>query len=713
MDSYHHHHHHMMDTDYGNIVYSGALANQLPPTDEMLLQNSQSVGKDIQYNATRESIIASNISVNAHHMQHIVYHQQQQQQQPEQQQQPPPPAQPMDMEQMENGQPPETFTQYMPAPVDNVPVVHEHQAIVEQPDHHIETFKTEPFKTETDLGESNDAMVTDDHEMPTTSSEIQSDVPEIVPPVDGEPMIPTNEQVDSVVDETATLPTDESAVASTSVDTAEVVDESATVATAVDAAAVTPSTKDNEIDPNQCRVCLAKDDLTNIFSYEDRTRICDLITAICTQVKILTKDYLPQYICAGCLAKVRIATEFKNACETTDKELRKKLKRGKNKIRGGSSRYLLVDCELSSDSADDKKNEDDEFHLSEVADSDSDVSFKIGGSGKRKKTTKPKKKSQRSKKSEVKESKRDDYGRSSSKKKKSLSSRSTRTSNRIQAPPVTIPIDVVYVEAARIINRDIDNAPADDDDDDDSDDAVPLSSRRTRRSNADTTPKPKSLKKKAAPASTVAIKSKPGPKSSKKDADALADASSASSSKVPHKKRKHISTAEMSSDDNTSKKGTPSTQRKERPCDLCDQIFTSWQSLKDHKKTHVGEKPLVCHICNRPFKQRVSLDAHVRKHMEDETRMCKPCDKQFASRLELRKHQQTVHEADFTFECDKCKRTFTSEARLNTHKDGKCPGFDTTQRKKPEVEVSANLGRDLFKCVAPITSTYWSDDFSE
>lgn len=683
MDSYHHHHHHMMETDYGNIVYTGALANnQLPPTDEMLLQNTQTVGKEIQYNATRESIIASNISTNAHHMQHIVYHHQQQ---PEEQ--PPPPVQPMEIQQMENGQPPQSFTQYIPAPTaDNVTVVHQHQVIVEQSGDRIETFKTEPFKTETDLGESNDAMPTDEHEQEaaTTSLEIEAAMSNDMPPADGEP-IPTTEEACSV-DGMAPLPTDDAAVASTSVETAAI-----TVSAPMATPAVTTSTKEPEIDPNQCRICLAKDDLTNIFGFEDKNRICDLITAICTQVKIINKDYLPHYICASCLAKVRIATEFKNACESTDKELRKKLNRSKNKIRGGSSRYLLVDCELSSDSDDDKKNEDDEFKLSEVAYSDSDVSFKISGTAKRKKTSRPKRKSQRgAKKSDVNES--NDYGRKSS--------RSTRTSTRIQAPSVTIPIDVVYVEAARIINRDIDNAL--DDDDDDSDDAMPLASRRPRK------PKPKSAKKKAG-ASSSSNKSKPGPKSSKKDDTATA---AASSSKVPHKKRKHISAAEMSSDDNASK-STPSSQRKERPCDLCDQIFTSWQSLKDHKKTHVGEKPLVCHICNRPFKQRVSLDAHVRKHMEDETRMCKPCDKQFASRLELRKHQQSVHEADFTFECDKCKRTFTSEARLNTHKDGKCPGFDTTQRKKPEVEVSANLGRDLFKCVAPITSTYWSDDFSE
>lgn len=40
----------------------------------------------------------------------------------------------------------------------------------------------------------------------------------------------------------------------------------------------------------------------------------------------------------------------------------------------------------------------------------------------------------------------------------------------------------------------------------------------------------------------------------------------------------------------------------------------------------------------------------------------------------------------------------------STQSDGK--------KKKPDVEPQ-NLGKDLFKCVAPLTSTYWSDSFSD
>lgn len=642
MDSYHH-------QQYNNIVYNNSsnLGSQLPPTDELLLQNSQSA-KDVQYNTTSESIIASNITTN---VQHVSYQQNQ--------------SQPMviQQQQIENIQTSESFNQYIQ------PNQQEYQANTSIPTEN-PTFKTEQFKTETDYCESIE-------ENEATHSVVLSVNENIQTIENGAQTIstPLNVECDRDVADSVTTP-------------------SMNVETNTNTEPESNKAKENEIDPNQCRVCLDKENLVNIFTSENNSRICDLITNICTTVKIVVNDYLPHYICANCLEKVKIASEFKAACETTDRELRKKLKRGKNKIRSGNSRYLLVDCELSSDSdVADQKNEDDEFKLSDaVVDSDSDASFTLEKK-KKKSSHKSKKKSHH---------KKTDIGEATTKSFKNKS-KSIRTSNRIQPPQVTIPIDVVYVEAARLVNRE--TAANKNDDDDDDSDSAPLSSRRSKRSSQNI--KSKSSKKTS--------KSKPpGPKS------ATISLSSSSSSKVPHKKRKHVSTAEISSDETASKKSSGSTpssaqrERKERPCDLCDLVFTSWQSLKDHRKAHKGEKPLVCHICNRPFKQRVSLDAHVRKHMEDETRMCKQCNnKQFASRLELRKHQQTVHEAEFTFECDKCKRIFTSEARLNTHKDGKCPGFDTSQRKKPEVEVSANLGRDLFKCVAPVTSTYWSDDFSE
>ncbi|KAG4066975.1 hypothetical protein HA402_007723 [Bradysia odoriphaga] len=430
----------------------------------------------------------------------------------------------------------------------------------------------------------------------------------------------------------------------------------------------TTSKKDNEVDQNQCRVCLSKDNLVNIFSFENKSRICDIIMTICTTVKIIEKDYLPHYICPECLDKLKIAAEFKLQCETTDTELRKKLKRSKNKVRGGG-RFLLIDCEMSSGSDVDDNKDDDEFQISDVVESDpdSDASFKIG----KRKSTRVKKKPSPKRKAQSRVRTPSAKAKASS----SVASGSKRSSKATEKPaPVEtkrIKHDVVYIEALPELS-------------DDEDDEKDAPKGRARRSNASyNTPKSKS---------------------------AASQPSSSKTSKIPHKKRAIVEM--IDSDDENSKTTKEPAKSREHTCTTCNKTLPSWNALKEHRKTHSGET-FACNICNKPFKQRASLDAHIQKHKEDESRTCKPCNKPFASKLELRKHQQSMHEDQFTFECNTCKRTFTAKARLDKHKEGKCPGFDTSTKKKSEVEVSSHLGRDLFKCVAPLTTTYWSDSFSE
>ncbi|KAJ6644547.1 Zinc finger and SCAN domain-containing protein 12 [Pseudolycoriella hygida] len=426
------------------------------------------------------------------------------------------------------------------------------------------------------------------------------------------------------------------------------------------------SKKDNEVDQNQCRVCLSKDNLINIFSYESKSRICDVIMNICT-VKIIEKDFLPHYICAECLDKLKIASEFKLKCETTDTELRKKLKRSKNKVRG-SGRFLLIDCEMSSGSEVDDNKDDDEFQISDVVESDpdSDASFKIG-----------KRKSSRVKKKSPPKRKAQSRIRTPSAKAKAVSStssaskRSTKSAEKPAPETKRIKHDVVYIEALPELS-------------DDEEEVKDVPKGRARRSNTTySTPKPK-----------------PSPN----------QPSSSKTSKIPHKKRAIVET--IVSDDDDPKPVKEPVKPREHICSTCNKTLPSWNALKEHRKSHSGET-FACNICNKPFKQRVSLDAHIQKHKEDESRTCKPCNKPFASKLELRKHQQAMHESQFDFECNTCKRKFTAKARLDKHKEGKCPGFDTSTKKKSEVEVSSHLGRDLFKCVAPLTTTYWSDSFSE
>lgn len=139
--------------------------------------------------------------------------------------------------------------------------------------------------------------------------------------------------------------------------------------------------KDEEIDLNQCRVCMSSENLLDIFRIGDKTsfRICDLIMKIAPTVRISERDFLPHSICTICTERIETAYELRVQCEETDKFLRSKLKRSK-RTRRAPAEFVIVDAgaESSSESDDDERS-DDEFQISEdteeSSDSDSDSSY--------------------------------------------------------------------------------------------------------------------------------------------------------------------------------------------------------------------------------------------------------------------------------------------------------------------------------------------------
>lgn len=507
--------------------------------------------------------------------------------------------------------------------------------------------------------------------------------------------------------------------------------ELATEADADDEPAQKPA---NEVDLDQCRVCLSKADLVNIFSLGDENmRICDIVMTVC-RVKILERDHLPNFLCFACVDKVTAALRFKNACETTDQELRSKLKRSKKTVRRSRGDFILVDCQMSSSEDDEDnhkddgaagsakktrrrikrdKDDDDEFRISDgeaeeasVASESSDSSYtlKPSASGS-KRVGRPR--GRRPKKKKFATTVASPSGRKPSK--------GTKSSNYKH--------DVVYVDAApQMSGASSDAAEVEDPDDDWADSKpppppLPTPKRGRGRPRKD--------------ASATPLKSTPVAPSAPK----LAMTSSAKStvsnstptSRIPHKKRALRNDDDSDEDYRAKEKKSPGSARKGHPCPYCDEVFATMDRLKEHKKKYIGQKPLTCTICGKSFKQRVSFDLHVSRHKEDTSKRCSACDLTFASRIELRRHEQTVHEK--TFACDKCRRPFTSQARLDRHVESKCPGhmvsgastpasgsaaktYVKKVKREPE-EGQAPMGKDLFKCVAPLTTTYWSDSFSD
>lgn len=351
--------------------------------------------------------------------------------------------------------------------------------------------------------------------------------------------------------------------------------------------------KEEDIDQNQCRICMSKENLVNIFKFDHakNLRICDIIMILCSPLKIAERDFLPHFVCSPCVDKVNAAHDLKLLVEQTDKELRSKLKRSKKKRRGPTE-FVIIDCaEFSSESDDDQNKDDDDFQLSELSagsddddddDIDSDVSFE----------EKPKRRAPKPKTKAARKTPKVKAGRTPAKRK----------AGDFQLTPIKrTRNDIVYIEA-----------PADSDDES-------LGSRARGRA-----------------------KGKAGQKS--------------------------------------------------------------------YSANAVLEKSLSCPICKKPFKQQASLAAHIEKHKEDDERTCAQCHQHFASKNEMRRHMMNVHTE--TFSCNRCKRLFTTKVRLDRHKE-KCVNEIASGKRRPDLDSSMSSGKDLFKSVAPMTTTYWSDSFSD
>jgi PR domain zinc finger protein 5 len=575
MDNYNN----MIGNQYGNIYGGDLHQNQLLHQqqqqqqqhqqqqqigDGMLMQGTGHDMKNLSYGA-RESIIASNMDqhqpINYQQQQHMHHHQAMEQQQP----MPIPPEMHVIQHQQQQQQ--------------HVPMETLHQPPVVQPESVIQHSTQESSVILQPVGQPMEEAIPEQPEVK----------------IDGALAVVSDAVEDKKVDAAGT-PSENAVdiVVNTEEKAAEVELKNGEEVKADDVSAVPEPTepKKPEIDPQQCRVCMAKEDLVDIFQFENVFRINDLIMKICPTVRISERDFLPHLICTGCIGKVKIAYELKTTCENTEKEYRSNLKRSRNKSRTTASDYVLVNAPDFSESEDDEEIQDEEFKISgseEASEVDSDESFEIDS---RKRRSKPRRRSAPSRRRTQKKS-------SSGSAPSSKRSSSNSTRSRVESAKKFKP-DIVYIEANN-----------DSSEEEDSDDAT-LKKSVNNNSSKRKPPTNRSTPAAPTPKATVARKA-PEPK------------------QVP-----------------------------------------------------------TCHICNKTFVKRSSLKAHVERHNDPPT-----------------------------VDCDVCHRTFSSKGRMERHScqakpKARRPPTSTPARTAVEQPTAAgSTGRDLFKTVAPVTSTYWSDDFSD
>lgn len=100
------------------------------------------------------------------------------------------------------------------------------------------------------------------------------------------------------------------------------------------------------------------------------------------------------------------------------------------------------------------------------------------------------------------------------------------------------------------------------------------------------------------------------------------------------------------------------------PCHVCGKTFVTSESLEDHQRCHLGEKPYECEECGKCFIQLVNLQQHQRSHKSEF--QCQMCGKGFVSLFALRKHKHT-HVRKRPHRCTKCHLSFTKSKQLKEH----------------------------------------------
>ncbi|XP_063736444.1 zinc finger protein ZFP2 [Eleginops maclovinus] len=104
-------------------------------------------------------------------------------------------------------------------------------------------------------------------------------------------------------------------------------------------------------------------------------------------------------------------------------------------------------------------------------------------------------------------------------------------------------------------------------------------------------------------------------------------------------------------------------------CNVCDLQLSSKFKLQDHMNLHTGARPYCCAECGKRFCQNNSYRIHLRTHAQAKVDLlqCRVCLKKFSSPEDMKVHLSRTHFENEFYECDLCKRVFTSLAECEYH----------------------------------------------
>ena len=111
---------------------------------------------------------------------------------------------------------------------------------------------------------------------------------------------------------------------------------------------------------------------------------------------------------------------------------------------------------------------------------------------------------------------------------------------------------------------------------------------------------------------------------------------------------------------------------------LCIQLHSSASSLRNHVRTYKGKNPYTCLQCKKAFSTLSRFRKHCQTHRQLSPK-CPYCDKSFVN---LKEHIRT-HTGERPYQCPHCEKAFTEQSSLHQARWEKHPPNTLCQNNVP------------------------------